>query len=83
MAAIVLILKTVMTEASHLSTVINKWLSSVLSNKIIVLVFMCVQYNSCLRAEISVSFEVKKSSRGVVVTGALGKKFKRFGCVNV
>ena len=40
-------------------------------------------FNSCLRAEISVSCEVKKSSRGVVVTGAVGKKFKRFGCVNV
>ena len=43
MAALVLILRTVMTEAAHLSTVINKWLSSVLSNKTTVLVFMCVQ----------------------------------------
>ena len=70
-----------MTEAAHLSTVINKWLSSVLANKIIVL-FLCV-FNSCLRAEISVSCEVKRSSRGAVVMGAVGKKFKRFGCVNV
>ena len=40
MAAIALILRTVMTEAAHLSTVINKWLSSVLSNKIIVFFFL-------------------------------------------
>ena len=40
-------------------------------------------FNSCLRAEISVSCEVKKSSRGVVVTGVVGIRFKRFGCVNV
>ena len=44
MAAIVLILRTVMAEAAHLSTVISKWLSYVLSNKIIIFVFMCVQF---------------------------------------
>ena len=63
-----------MTEAAHLSTVINKWLSSVLSNKIIVFIFRV--FSSCLKAEISVSCEVKKSSKGVVVTGVVG-------CVNV
>ena len=67
-----------MTEAAHLSTVINKWLSSLYFPTRLSYSFLCM-FNSCLRAEISVSCEVKESSRGVVV----GKKFKRFGCVNV
>ena len=72
----------VLTGATHQSTVINENGFLLCFPTRLSYLFLCL-FNSCLRAEISVSCQVKKSSRGVVATGVVGKKFKCFGYVNV